>query len=86
MTLRFSPALNNLSDNNMASFVITLDQNNVVIDAIEYQNQTLEPNQRLIRVQDQLRPDRFYFQEGHAKTYDQANTAFLGIYPPIIFS
>lgn len=72
MTLRFTPSLNNYSDQNMTSFVVTLDKNNVVTDAVAYQGQALESNQRIFRVQDQLRPNRFYFQEGHATTYDQA--------------
>ncbi len=72
MALNFEHNLHNYSDHNMQVFIVTLNDQKIAIDAQPYQNGVIQENQRLFEIQDQLRPDRFYFQEGHAKSYEQA--------------
>lgn len=75
MSLNFDHNLRNTSDQNMQTFIVTLDSDNIVTHSESYSDQNLLPNQRLFNIQDQLRPDRFYFQEGHASAYDQGKYA-----------
>lgn len=72
MALNFKHNLRNHSDENIQMFIVTLDDRNIVIDAKYYKGETLIKNQRLFKIQDKLRPDRFYFQEGHADAYATA--------------
>lgn len=72
MALNFEYNLRNDSKDHIQTFIITLDDHNVVIDAQRYQGGLIQNNQRLFEIQDRLRPERFYFQEGHANLYDTA--------------
>lgn len=71
MALNFEHNLRNYSDENMQTFIVTLNDQKIVTQAKPYQGETLQDNQRLFKIQDKLRPDRFYFQEGHAKAYEK---------------
>lgn len=70
MSLNFEHNLWNSSEDNLQTFVVTLDHQSIVVDSEPYQGNDLHANQRLFTIQDKLRPDRFYFQEGHGKAYD----------------
>ncbi|GAA5095411.1 GDYXXLXY domain-containing protein [Wohlfahrtiimonas larvae] len=72
MALNFEHNLRNYSKENTIMFLITLNDQKVVIDAERYVGTDIQPNQRLLLIQDQLRPNRFYFQEGYAKSYESA--------------
>lgn len=72
MALNFEHNLQNQSPNTLQTFIITLDEQKVVVHSEPYQGGSVNNNQRLLDIQDQLRPDRFYFQEGHAQFYDNA--------------
>lgn len=72
MELNFQHNLHNNSEQSMQTFVVTFDDKNIAIDAKPYNNEALMDNQRLFNIQDKLRPDRFYFQEGHSKAYEQS--------------
>lgn len=85
MALNFEHNLRNHSDENMQTFIVTLNDQKVVIDAKPYQGTTVKNNQRLFKIQDQLRPDRFYFQEGHAKSYEEAKYGLFRYISPSQF-
>ena len=85
MALNFEHNLRNHSDENMQTFIVTLNDQKVVIDAEPYQGTTVKDNQRLFKIQDQLRPDRFYFQEGHAKSYEEAKYGLFRYVSPSQF-
>lgn len=85
MALNFEHNLRNHSDENMQTFIVTLNDQKVVIDAEPYQGTTVNDNQRLFKIQDQLRPDRFYFQEGHAKSYEEAKYGLFRYVSPSQF-
>ena len=85
MALNFEHNLRNYSDENMQTFIVTLNDQKVVIDAEPYQGTTVNDNQRLFKIQDQLRPDRFYFQEGHAKSYEEAKYGLFRYVSPSQF-
>lgn len=85
MALNFEHNLRNHSDENMQTFIVTLNDQKIVIDAAPYQGTTVKDNQRLFRIQDQLRPDRFYFQEGHAKSYEEAKYGLFRYVSPSQF-
>lgn len=85
MALNFEHNLRNHSDENMQTFIVTLNDQKVVIDAEPYQDTTVKDNQRLFKIQDQLRPDRFYFQEGHAKSYEAAKYGLFRYVSPSQF-
>ncbi|MBS7818970.1 GDYXXLXY domain-containing protein [Wohlfahrtiimonas chitiniclastica] len=72
MALRYAHPLLNENDQPMVTFVVTLDERNVVTQAEPFTGGALQDNQRLFNIQDQLRPTRFYFQEGLAPHYDKA--------------
>lgn len=85
MALNFEHNLRNYSDENMQTFIVTLNDQKVVIDAEPYQGTTVKDNQRLFKIQDQLRPDRFYFQEGHAQSYEEAKYGLFRYVSPSQF-
>lgn len=85
MALNFEHNLRNYSDENMQTFIVTLNDQKIVIDAEPYQGTTVKDNQRLFKIQDQLRPDRFYFQEGHAKSYEEAKYGLFRYVSPSQF-
>lgn len=85
MALNFEHNLRNHSDENMQTFIVTLNDQKVVIDAEPYQGTTVKDNQRLFKIQDQLRPDRFYFQEGHAQSYEEAKYGLFRYISPSQF-
>ena len=85
MALNFEHNLRNYSDENMQTFIVTLNDQKVVIDAEPYQDTTVKDNQRLFKIQDQLRPDRFYFQEGHAQSYEEAKYGLFRYVSPSQF-
>ncbi|MGL4674808.1 MAG: GDYXXLXY domain-containing protein [Wohlfahrtiimonas sp.] len=85
MALNFEHNLRNYSDENMQTFIVTLNDQKVVIDAELYKGTTVKDNQRLFTIQDQLRPDRFYFQEGHAKSYEVAKYGLFRYVSPTQF-
>lgn len=85
MALNFEHNLWNASDENMQTFIVTLNDQKIVIDAEPYQGSAVKDNQRLFRIQDKLRPDRFYFQEGHAKSYEEAKYGLFRYVSPSQF-
>lgn len=85
MALNFEHNLRNYSSENMQTFIVTLNDQKVVINAEPYKGATVKDNQRLFTIQDQLRPDRFYFQEGHAKSYEEAKYGLFRYVSPTQF-
>lgn len=85
MALNFEHNLRNYSDQNMQTFIVTLSDQKVAINAEPYEGTTVKDNQRLFKIQDKLRPDRFYFQEGHAKKYEEAKYGLFRYISPSQF-
>lgn len=85
MALNFEHNLRNYSNQNMQTFIVTLNEHNIVINAEPYNNTTVQDHQRLFDIQDQLRPDRYYFQEGHANAYEAAQYGLFRYVAPSQF-
>jgi uncharacterized membrane-anchored protein len=85
MALNFEHNLHNYSDENIQTFIVTLNDQKIVIDAEIYKGSTVKENQRLFKIQDKLRPDRFYFQEGHAQSYEKAKYGLFRYVSPSQF-
>lgn len=74
---RNAPALRLASHEKRGSMVIRPDENNVAQFVRLYQDEELAPGEKLLHFHNQdssvrIVPDSFFFQEGHAKYYENA--------------